>query len=195
MNFAVQHVHLKTRDPKQTAQFYVDNFGATLKGEIPGRGFRVDLHGLQLNITGLIAGQNHEQHYGIEHMAVQTDDYPGTLAQLQKERRAHPGGIAAEQRTARLLRRMPRRCADGDHRKDVVTLTQVVIPAKAGNPGDKFRCLLHVVPAFGDDDEAGMTTTRGVALRMRTAARQVAQDLTASRLGRLHLPRRHICVM
>ena len=52
---SVQHVHLKTRDPKQTAQFYVDNFGATMKAEIPGRGFRLDLHGLQLNITGLIA--------------------------------------------------------------------------------------------------------------------------------------------
>ena len=71
-------------DPKQTAQFYVDNFGATLKAEIPGRGFQVDLHGLQLNITTLIAVQKHEQHYGIEHMAVQTDDYPGTLAQLRK---------------------------------------------------------------------------------------------------------------
>ena len=47
MSFAVQHVHLKTRDPNQTAQFYIDNFGATLKGEIPGRGVRVDLHGLQ----------------------------------------------------------------------------------------------------------------------------------------------------
>ena len=47
MSFAVQHVHLKTRDPNQTAQFYIDNFGATLKGEIPGRGVRVDLHELR----------------------------------------------------------------------------------------------------------------------------------------------------
>jgi catechol 2,3-dioxygenase-like lactoylglutathione lyase family enzyme len=84
MGFAVQHVHIKTRDPKQTAQFYIDNFGAKMKGEIQGRGFRVDLHGTQLNITGLIAVQNHEQHYGIEHMAVETDDYAGTLAQLRK---------------------------------------------------------------------------------------------------------------
>ena len=45
MAFAVQHVHLKTPDPKQTVQYYVDNFGATLKAEIPGRGFQVDLHG------------------------------------------------------------------------------------------------------------------------------------------------------
>lgn len=84
MAFAVQHVHLKTPDPGKTAQFYIDNFGATLIGEIPGRGIRVNLHGLQLNITTLIAVQNHEQHYGIEHMAVETDDYAGTLAQLRR---------------------------------------------------------------------------------------------------------------
>ena len=83
MALTVQHVHLKTRDPKQTVQYYIDNFGARLKDEIPGRGFQVDLHGLQLNITTLISSQNHEQHYGIEHMAVVTDDYPGTLDRLR----------------------------------------------------------------------------------------------------------------
>jgi catechol 2,3-dioxygenase-like lactoylglutathione lyase family enzyme len=83
MAYGIQHVHLKTRDPKATMQFYVDNFGATLKAEIPGRGFRLDLHGLQLNITTLIASQNHEQHYGIEHIAVDTDDYEGTLARMR----------------------------------------------------------------------------------------------------------------
>ena len=84
MSFAVQHVHLKTRDPRATMQFYIDNFGASLIGEIPGRGYRVSLHGLQLNITTLIAAQQHEQHYGIEHIAVETDDYAGTLARLKQ---------------------------------------------------------------------------------------------------------------
>jgi len=84
MAFAVQHVHLKTPDPQKTAQFYIDNFGATLKAEIPGRGLRLDLHGLQLNITTLISAQNHEQHFGIEHMALDTDDYAGTLATLRR---------------------------------------------------------------------------------------------------------------
>ena len=84
MTFNVQHVHLKTPDPQKTAQFYIDNFGAKMKAEIPGRGVQVDLHGLQLNITTLISAQNHEQHYGIEHMAVDTTDYAGTLAQLRK---------------------------------------------------------------------------------------------------------------
>ena len=84
MALSIQHVHLKTTDPKKTLQYYIDNFGATYKAEMPGRGVQADLHGLQLNITTLIGEQNHEQHYGIEHMAVVTDDYPGTMATLRK---------------------------------------------------------------------------------------------------------------
>ena len=83
MAFALNHVHIKTRDPVATAKHYVDNYGATIKQEIPGRGVQVDLHGLQLNITTLISSQNHEQHYGIEHIALNVDDYPGTLAKLK----------------------------------------------------------------------------------------------------------------
>ena len=84
MSFTLHHVHYKSRDPKQTAQYYVDNFGATIKSEIPGRGVQVDLHGTQINITTLAADQNHEQHYGIEHLGVQTTDYAGTLANLRQ---------------------------------------------------------------------------------------------------------------
>ncbi len=83
MTFALHHVHLKTPDPEATAQFYIANFGATIKARPPGRGINLDLHGLQLNITNINADQNHEQHYGIEHIAVQTDDFDGTMATLR----------------------------------------------------------------------------------------------------------------
>lgn len=83
MGMTVQHIHIKTRDPQQTSRFYIDNFGATLKKDVPGRGVQLDLHGLQLNVTTLIDTQNHDQRYGIEHIAVQTDDYAGTLARLR----------------------------------------------------------------------------------------------------------------
>jgi len=83
MALGTHHVHLKTRDPKQTMQFYVDNLGATLIAEVGTRGYRVNLHGLTLNITTLISAQNHEQHYGIEHIALDTDDYSGTMAKLR----------------------------------------------------------------------------------------------------------------
>ena len=82
MAFHLNHVHLKTRDPEATIRFYMENFGATLKMKTD-TGFNLDLHGLQLSITTLIAVQNHEQHYGIEHIAINTDDYPGTLAKLK----------------------------------------------------------------------------------------------------------------
>src|SRR5271166_4066694 len=84
MSFAIQHVHVKTKDPKQTMQFYIDNLGATYVAEIPGRGHRVNLHGLTLNITTLISAQNHEQHYGIEHIALDTDDYSGAMSKLRE---------------------------------------------------------------------------------------------------------------
>jgi catechol 2,3-dioxygenase-like lactoylglutathione lyase family enzyme len=83
MTIAFQHVHIKTRDVAKTVQYYMENYGATRKAEMVGRGWQLDLHGTQLNITTLITEQNHEQHYGIEHMAVTTDDYPATMAKLR----------------------------------------------------------------------------------------------------------------
>jgi catechol 2,3-dioxygenase-like lactoylglutathione lyase family enzyme len=83
MAFAVHNVHLKTRDPKQTMQFYVDNLGATLVADRGPRGYQVNLHGLTLNITPILDTQSREQHYGMEHLAVDTDDYAGTLARFR----------------------------------------------------------------------------------------------------------------
>ena len=34
MAMEIGHVHIKTYDPKKTAQFYIDNFGATVKQDI-----------------------------------------------------------------------------------------------------------------------------------------------------------------
>lgn len=84
MAISFNHVHIKTADVAKTVQYYIQNYGATKKAEMPGRGWQLDLHGTQLNITTLISEQNHEQHYGIEHMAVTTDDYPGLLAKLRE---------------------------------------------------------------------------------------------------------------
>jgi catechol 2,3-dioxygenase-like lactoylglutathione lyase family enzyme len=83
MALGVHHVHIKTRDPKRTMQFYVDNFGATLIADVGARGYRVNLHGLTLNISPLIDTQTREQHYGIEHVALDTDQYTATLAKLR----------------------------------------------------------------------------------------------------------------
>ncbi len=83
MSFTLNHLHLKTTDPKQTAQFYVDNLGATIVSEIADRGYRLDLHGLTINLTTIIADQNRDQAYGMEHIALNTDDMAGALNQLK----------------------------------------------------------------------------------------------------------------
>ena len=83
MAIGVHHVHVKSRDPKKATQFYVDNLGATLIAEVNPQSYRVSLHGLQLNITSIIDTQTRQQSYGIEHLAVDTDDYTATLAKMR----------------------------------------------------------------------------------------------------------------
>jgi catechol 2,3-dioxygenase-like lactoylglutathione lyase family enzyme len=75
-------MHLKTRD-QPDVQFYVDNLETRWCNKVGSRGYRVNLHGLMLNITTLIDAQTREQHYGMEHIAVDTDDYPGTIARFR----------------------------------------------------------------------------------------------------------------
>ncbi len=83
MAFKLNHVHLKSPDPKETADFYVNNLGATVVAETANGGFRLDLHGLPLNVTGKIDSQTHDQVFGIEHIAIDTDDIDGTVASLK----------------------------------------------------------------------------------------------------------------
>jgi len=82
MAFKLNHVHLKTTDPQQTAKFY-ENLGATVVSEIGNRGYRLNLHGLTLNVTTHIQDQTRQQKYGMEHFAVDTDDLDGTVAKLK----------------------------------------------------------------------------------------------------------------
>ena len=83
MAMSIGHVHIKTYDPKKTAQFYIDNFGATMKNEAPNGNIQLDMCGLQLNVTTISAAQNRKQMMGIEHIALQTDDYASAIAKLR----------------------------------------------------------------------------------------------------------------
>ena len=83
MSFKMNHIHLKTPDPQKTAQFYVDNLGAKIVGEVGSNGLRLDLHGLAMNVTGFIDTQTREQHYGVEHIAIDTDDLDNVVASLK----------------------------------------------------------------------------------------------------------------
>ena len=83
MAFNLNHVHVKSPNPKETAQFYVDTLGAKIVSDIGDRGVRLDLHGLTINLTTHIADQKREQKYGMEHFALNTDDMDGAIANLE----------------------------------------------------------------------------------------------------------------
>ena len=134
MAMQLGHVHIKTgEDPQKVAQFYIDNFGATVKREIPGRGCQLDLHGVQLNVTTIIADQNHEQHVGIEHIAIETDDYAGTLATFRRRSGRRPDPRRAfQQWPACVLGCRARRRADGAHREGLRKAPPAAIPPPVG---------------------------------------------------------------
>lgn len=85
MALELNHVHLKTRDPDKTAQFYVENLGATIVAKTSNGGYRLDLHGLALNVTPFISSQVREQKYGMEHIALNTDALDPLVAKLQAQ--------------------------------------------------------------------------------------------------------------
>ena len=82
MALKLNHVHLKTPDPQKTAQFYVDNLGAKIVAELANGGYRLDLHGLTLNVTKFIESQTREQKYGMEHIAIDTDELDSLVEKL-----------------------------------------------------------------------------------------------------------------
>ena len=82
MTFKMNHVHLKTKDPDATAQFYVDTLGAKIIGKAGKDGHKLDLHGLTLNVSGFLE-QKREQKMGIEHIAIDTDELDALVEKLR----------------------------------------------------------------------------------------------------------------
>jgi catechol 2,3-dioxygenase-like lactoylglutathione lyase family enzyme len=85
MSLQLNHVHLKTRDPEKTAKFYVDTLGAKIVGQAGSNGYRLDLHGLSLNVTNFIESQTREQKYGMEHIAIDTDELDTVVEKLKAQ--------------------------------------------------------------------------------------------------------------
>src|SRR5215471_12860512 len=82
MAFKMNHVHIKTKNPEKTAQFYVDTMGAKIIGKAGKNGLRIDLHGLHMNISDFLENQTREQKYGIEHIAIDTDELDTLVKKL-----------------------------------------------------------------------------------------------------------------
>lgn len=82
MPFKLNHLHLKTHDPEKTAQFYIDTLGATLVSRNPKGGLRINLHGLDLNVSQFLE-QSREQKLGMEHIAIDSDEYDSVVSKLR----------------------------------------------------------------------------------------------------------------
>ncbi|HEY0339158.1 MAG TPA: VOC family protein [Burkholderiales bacterium] len=85
MSFKMNHVHLKTKDPEKTAKFYVDTLGAKIVSQAANGGYRLDLHGLSLNVSRFLEAQQREQKYGMEHIAIDTDELDALVAKLKTQ--------------------------------------------------------------------------------------------------------------
>jgi len=85
MTLKFNHLHIKTKDPEKTVQFYVDTFGAKIVNKSLRGGYRVDLLGLSLNVTPFLEDQKREQQYGMEHLAIDTDELDTLVAKLEAQ--------------------------------------------------------------------------------------------------------------
>ena len=81
----LNHLHLKTKDPDKTAKFYVDTLGAKIVNKNPQGGYRLDLHGLSLNVSNFLVEQKREQRYGMEHLAIDTDELDTIVEKLKAQ--------------------------------------------------------------------------------------------------------------
>ncbi len=92
MAYSFHHVHLKAEDPRKSAQWYVDMFGAKPLGERDVRGalfVTVQIGGVTINISSprpneALGPADAGLHYGLEHIAFSTDDLDQDLAHLKE---------------------------------------------------------------------------------------------------------------
>jgi Glyoxalase/Bleomycin resistance protein/Dioxygenase superfamily. len=89
MAFKINHLHLKTPDPRKTADWYVKYVGAKIVSERKtpnGRTtLRLNLHGVELNVTEFLEEQKLGQFYGLEHVAIDTDNFAGEVAKIKAD--------------------------------------------------------------------------------------------------------------
>ncbi len=88
MSYRVNHLHHKSPNPELTARWYIDYLGAKVLRENraeDGRitSYNLDLHGVPLNVTGLVAGQQLDQHWGLEHMAIDASNFDAEVARIK----------------------------------------------------------------------------------------------------------------
>lgn len=91
MAMRFDHVHVRTPNVRETAQWYVEKLGARITGEVQQDGslytLRLDIGGTRLNVTRPFPGENlppgsSARKLGLEHFGLATDDLAGLLREL-----------------------------------------------------------------------------------------------------------------
>ncbi len=84
MAFKIEHLHIKSPDPRKTVNWWVENVGAKIELEDDaGKHYRLDLGGVRLVVTPLISTQTRKQHYGLEHLRISTDDFENQVKKIK----------------------------------------------------------------------------------------------------------------
>ena len=87
MAFRINHLHLKSPEPRNTVDWYVKHVGAKIVSERKAPNgrmtYRLDLHGVPLNVTEFLEEQRLDQFYGLEHVAIDTDDFAAEVAKIK----------------------------------------------------------------------------------------------------------------
>lgn len=97
MATAFHHVHIKSKDPRATVQWWVDMFGAKVLPEFEFGTMLftpIDMDGVQINITGHApeeaVGMAEPQgipYWGLEHVGLLVDDMDAVLARFEEQGR------------------------------------------------------------------------------------------------------------
>lgn len=93
MPFNVNHIHLKSTDPKKTADWFVEAFNVQITSDsVRPVGDRfittITEGGLAINISSertdeKLGPADVDPHYGLEHFGFDTDDMNGDIARLE----------------------------------------------------------------------------------------------------------------
>ena len=95
MAYQFDHAHIKSQDPRKTAQWWADMFGAKLLPELGSGGTLfapVEIGGVKINISTPSLAEADQMgagdstvHYGLEHIGIVTDDLDADLARLREQ--------------------------------------------------------------------------------------------------------------
>jgi lactoylglutathione lyase len=123
MPFRINHIHIKSPDPRKTAEWYETAFAFKIVSDetrvFGDRFIRCNSGdgGMVVSISNARTGEklgpaDASAHYGLEHFAIESEDIEADIARLQKlDARLQEGPIKAPMACASRSCRCPARCA------------------------------------------------------------------------------------